>query len=130
MAKRRSYDKETRAAVMAALLEGQTIQQVSEEYEIPAGTVGRWSASMSRSDGADEYFTPDENEDIGTIPVQYMKESIITLIQHQMVFRDIKWLEKNDASSLAVLHGVQLDKVIRLLEAFNKHAPTDNTSQD
>lgn len=42
MAKRNEYSEETKAAVMAALLTGQSVSSLSREYGIPKGTVSGW----------------------------------------------------------------------------------------
>jgi transposase-like protein len=38
------YDESTKAAVMGALLAGQSISSVAREYQIPKGTVSEWKA--------------------------------------------------------------------------------------
>ena len=43
---RRSYDDETKAAVMAELAAGQGVGKVAEQYEIPVGTVKAWKRRM------------------------------------------------------------------------------------
>ena len=41
-AKRSTYSPETRAAALAALLAGQSVSKVAEEYNLPKGTVSNW----------------------------------------------------------------------------------------
>jgi transposase-like protein len=44
---RNSYTDETKAAVMAALLEGQSVPSVAKEYDIPKGTVSNWKKAVA-----------------------------------------------------------------------------------
>ncbi|MFW6076543.1 MAG: transposase [Hyphomicrobiales bacterium] len=44
MGGRRSYSDETKAAVKAALLQGQGVTAVAKEYNIPKSTVANWKA--------------------------------------------------------------------------------------
>jgi transposase-like protein len=41
---RREYSKETKAAVMGALLMGQSVSAVAREYDIPKATVSNWKS--------------------------------------------------------------------------------------
>ena len=111
---RKEYDEQTKAAVMAALLTGQSISSVAKEYKIPEGTVKRWSASNRPA------IEPDRTakKEIGELIVGYVQDLLFTLRAQQAVFRDETWLRKQSASEVAVLHGVLADKGIRLLEAL------------
>lgn len=111
---RRSYSDEQKAAVMAALLAGQSVSQVAKEYKIPEGTVKAWS---SRTDRAQPVATPKKAE-IGELLVEYLRENLTTLRAQSEAFRDPVWLREQGASELAVLHGVLTDKTVRLLEAM------------
>lgn len=117
---RRSYSEETKAAVMAALLEGQSLNYVAKEYNIPKSTVANWSAELNR-----EGVVPNQKkEEIGNLLVSYIALSLKTLQRQVKKFADEKWLEKQSASEVAVLHGVIADKTIRLLEALS--GPEEN----
>ena len=112
---KRTYSDEQKAAVMAALLAGQSVREVAREYHIPHSTVAGWSAKMNRQQVAD----PATKKELGALILEYLHEVLGTLILQQTVFRDEGWLRKQQASELAVLHGVLTDKAIRLLEAFD-----------
>jgi len=116
---RREYSDETKAQVMAALLAGQSINEVATRYKIPAGTVKSWRRNSRE-------FRPVDTQkgaEIGDLLLEYLRENLITLRAQVEHFRDPKWLSKQDASELAVLHGVVTDKAIRLLEAFDSGGP-------
>jgi transposase-like protein len=44
---RNSYTDETKAAVMAALLEGQSVSSVAKEYDISKVTVSNWKKAVA-----------------------------------------------------------------------------------
>lgn len=122
----RRYSEETKAAVMAALLEGQSVRKVAKDYSIPVGTVKGWSATM-RADPPTG--SAEKKREIGDLLLTYLRDSLQTLGEHQRrVFRNERWLDKQSASELAVLHGVIADKAIRLLEALGP--PEDDDPLD
>lgn len=106
------HDPATRATAMAALLAGQSLTKVAEEYSIPKSTIARWKA-----EAATEHLPRPE---VGTLILEYLQENLITLRVQAEHFRDKAWLKKQPADALAVLHGVMTDKAIRLLEAMSK----------
>ena len=106
------YSDETRAQVMAALMAGQSIGQVSREYKIPKSTVSRWKNDPVPTDGT-------QKRDIGELILKYLQANLEALYSQAKVFTDEKWLKKQEASQLAVLHGVMTDKAIRIIEAMD-----------
>ena len=116
---RREYSDEIKAQVMAALLAGQSIYEVAKTYKIPAGTVKSWRRNSREFRPVD----PQKSSEIGELVLEYLRENLITLRAQVEHFRDPKWLSRQDASELAVLHGVVTDKAIRLLEALDSSGP-------
>lgn len=115
MTERREYDEATKAAVMAALLAGQSVSVVASEYKIPLGTVKRWSAS------AKEMLEPvrsAKKERIGELVLDNLEASLLFTKSMADVLNDEKWLKKQRASEIAVLYGVVQDKTYRVLEAL------------
>lgn len=110
------YSLETKAAVMAALLTGQSISSVAKEYKIPKGTVSGWKRKADAN--SDVFADATQKEEIGDLILQYLQTSLESLIAQVKFFGNQTWLAKQDADQLAVLHGVQTDKAIRLLEAL------------
>ncbi len=113
---RATYDDATKAAVMAALLAGQSIPKVADEYNIPRGTVSDWRKHAQAGGRIDP--TQKDGPTIDVMLRDYVNENLTTLREQAKFFRDTAWLSKQEASSLAVLHGVLADKSIRLLEVF------------
>lgn len=113
-----AHDPATRASVMAALLAGQSVSEIATEYHVPQQTVSNWKQGLSQNTGY-------KKEQIGDLLIGYLVVNLDTLRKQAEFFSDLKWLEKQDASSVAVLHGVMTDKAIRLLEALSKNAAND-----
>lgn len=114
------YDATTKAAVLAALLAGQGLEAVAEEYKVPVGTVKAWRHRM-RGAASETKAATENAEEIGDLLVRYLRTNLETLQQQQVFFRDVEWLKKQNAADLAVLHGVTTDKAIRLLEALGNN---------
>ena len=114
MTERREYDEATKAAVMAALLTGQSISSVAKEYKIPKGTVSYWKEQAVNGVGT---FSTQKKEETGDLLWDYLRTSLKTLKVQAEHFGDKEWLKQQNAADLAVLRGVSIDKAIRLLEA-------------
>lgn len=122
MAERTQYDPEVKGAVMAALLAGQSIPSVAEEYNIPRGTLSGWRAKMAPLFQAQAEKAA---RDIGPLVLDYLAANLRALRAQTAVFADPKWLTLQRADELAVLHGVMTDKAIRLLEALSRAGTED-----
>ena len=126
MATRREYSDETKAQVMAALLTGQAVSLVAKEYAIPKRTVAHWkntAIAKVQSDGTKKVDGPSLDDLLRS----YMEANLVTLREQSIFFRSEKWLHRQGASELAVLHGVLADKTIRILEAWGGPAEDDGT---
>lgn len=111
---------ETKAAVLGALLAGQSVDEVAKEFKLPPGTVKRWkheSQNLEREPGTR----------IRELLTTYLETTLETLTIHQEgVFRDREWLATQNAADLAVLHGVVNDKAVRLLQALQSGQDDEN----
>lgn len=112
---RTTYTDQTRAQVMAALLAGQSVSAVASEYKVPRGTISRWRAQASEIIEAER---AQKSTSIDVLLREYLEANLTALREQTKVFSDERWLKKQDASEVAVLHGVLADKAVRLLEAF------------
>lgn len=118
---RRKYSDETKAAVMAALLAGQSLGSIAKEYDMPKSTVSRWKNGKVPMNGT-------QKKEIGDLIVRYLETNLEALQAQAEAFKNPEWLKKQTASDAAVLHGVMTDKAVRLLEALSNAAPA-NTSK-
>lgn len=121
---KRTYSEETKAAVMAALLAGQSVSQVAAEYKIPEGTIWAWTHRElnGKSNGYDASLASaasQKKQRIAELILEYLEALFVALKNQAELFGDNKnWLSKQAASEVAVLHGVLADKGIRILEAL------------
>lgn len=123
-----SYSDETKAACMAALLQGQSISSVAKEYKIPRGTVANWAGKVRNGENYNLVATT-KKEEIGELLIEYLKANLKALRIQVEQFADKKWLAKQRADEAAVLHGVLTDKAVRLLEAFSRD-DSDTPAED
>ena len=132
-----THSDETKAAVMAALLAGQSISQVAREYHLPEGTVKAWRSrqhiAQTQRDALGVATDATPKKEVGDLILEYLRANLEALRAQAKVFSDPNWLKTQEAQSLAVLHGVMTDKAVRLLEAFGKSSevmdePRDSTS--
>lgn len=119
------YNDETRAAVMAALLTGQSVSSIAKQYDIPKGTVSNWKRNTSGT-----IKRTQKTERIGELLIRYLQSNLEALSAQAEQFQDVEWLRKQTASDAAVLHGVMTDKAIRLLEALSKSSENVTSDSD
>jgi transposase-like protein len=118
---------ELEAAIMAALLAGQGVMEVAQQFNVSHATVSRIKSRLSEDDlnGVERKKT----DRFGDLLAEYLEETIITLKAQTRFFRDEKWLEKQSASEVAVLHGVCADKGLRLLEAIERSSAFEDEEE-
>lgn len=114
------YPEETRARVLAALLEGQSVSKIAAEYKLPEGTVKSWANRMRKDASELRRVAPDKKGEIGELLLRFMRGDLETLIAQQAILSNPEWLKKQTASDMAVLRGVTADKVFRMFEAFER----------
>lgn len=110
------YSDETKAAVMAALLQGQSVSSVAKQYKIPKGTVSSWK---HKAQGVGNVSTQ-KREAISDL----LGELLVTNLQAAKTvietIADPAYIKRQSASEIAVLWGVINDKTFRMLEAFGE----------
>jgi transposase-like protein len=117
MAARKEYDEATKAAVMASLLAGQSIAEVADEYHINPSTIKSWKSRQLNGESVATVAT-EKKEQIGDLLFDYLLVVLKSLKIQAEHFGDKNWLNRQSADALAVLHGVSVDKAVRLLEAL------------
>ena len=125
----REYPPEVKAAVMTALLDGQSIRQVSQEHGVSKSTVAAWGKeAQGLTDGVQR--VPDtKKEQIATLLIDLLVAKIEAQTALSRHVQDKAWLMKQDASALAMLLGVSDDKLVRLLEKFEGNSADAGTPQ-
>lgn len=107
---------DTRAAVMAALLEGQAVTKVADDYKLSKATVSRLRSEIPAE--ALEQIETKKQIDIAGKIADHLDASFEALTNILAVTRNDAWLSKQNASDLATFSGVTADKVFRVLEAI------------
>lgn len=123
--KGKEYDEQTKAAVMAALLDGQSISSVAREYKIPKGTVSAWKSRgwESVASGGVATIATQKRERIGALIIDGLEAKLLAIKAMADVFAEKDWVRKQPASEIAVLFGVVSDKAFRVLEALPDSEP-------
>ena len=112
----KAHSDETRAAAMAALLEGQGVSEVAKKYQLPQSTVSRLKRQIPK-DELDKVGTK-KRENISELISTHLEESLRATTRIAQQTNNGKWLSEQSASELATLFGVITDKTVRILEAI------------
>jgi hypothetical protein len=114
------HSDETRAAVLAALLEGQSINHVAETFHLDRKTVRDWG----RLAGVTSPHVPQQQAaEIGDLVIRHVRSALLALEAQARVASDPAWLASQPASDLAVLYGIMADKAHRILAALEPLGP-------
>ena len=120
---RTDYAPETKAACMAALLEGQSVSAVAGKYSIPKGTVSGWkkkAEKQAQTGGVvDDATQKRDGASIGELLLELLEKNVRSLIAISELATDREWLKKQGAAEIATLFGVKHDKAVRMIEAMN-----------
>jgi len=114
MARGKAHKDETRAAVVADLLAGDSVTATAAAHGLPESTVRTWGQD-SGIDFAE--LRAEKKEALVELISAYLCENLRTLRAQSIFFRSPTWLFRQPAGELAVLHGVMADKALRILEA-------------
>lgn len=121
MARGKPHDPQVKAAVMAALVAGQLPAEVARDFKLDQSVVSRWAKQIPEKM---QEVASQKTRDFGEMLGNYLEELLTTATEQQLHFRDKDWLKRQPASDLAVLHGVCIDKGIRLFEAAARASET------
>lgn len=116
---RRTYSTETKAAVVAALLEGQAISKVAKDFDIPFGTVNSWHTRNNKEDIMPNANNASQKKEIATLVIELL-EAQLEAGRRIVEAIDPAYIKEQDASAVAVLFGVINDKTFRMLEALGR----------
>ena len=119
---RTEYGPEVKAAVITALLSGQSVSSIAKEYSIPKGTVSGWKTKQDQSGGVARVVDEKKKTDIGDLLIDLLTENLKAAKSIAIAVQDESYIKKQDASDVAVLLGVINDKAFRMLEALDRSA--------
>lgn len=119
MARGVNRSPEEKAAALAALLAGQSVDQVAAEYKIPGGTVKSWLREVNAIRRAEDVVNG--RSAIGDLILDYLAALLIAVKEIvNLVSQNPEWILRQDASQLAIFLGVLTDKLMRIVEALPK----------
>jgi CO dehydrogenase/acetyl-CoA synthase epsilon subunit len=107
---------EKKAVVIAALLAGQGVNQVAEQYRVPKASVSRLKKLIPQKEL--EQVGTQKAENIANLIAANLQGSFEAIKNILKVTENADWLNKQPASELATFLGVTSDKVFRVLEAI------------
>lgn len=116
-----AHSQETRDAVLAALLAGDSASRVSRELRVARTTVLTWRDQAGI--GATP-VRPERREAINARVVDLLDQILATLRAQAAAFDDPAWLKEHPPSEAATLWGVLADKAIYL--GATLEAPDDD----
>jgi transposase-like protein len=119
----REHTDETKARVVAALMAGQGVSEVSRATGVPKATVSRIKNDLA----------PEIMEQVGTEKKERLENLIadclaanLTTLRHISEFaRRPDWLIAQSAHDLAMFYGVTADKAVAILEAHAAAQPLE-----
>jgi transposase-like protein len=111
------YSDQVKAQALAALLAGQAAGDVSRQLGVPIGTLHSWKSRQRHGESLAS-LASDSRARIGALLLEYLEATLETLKAQQVMFRDSEWLRKQSAAEVATLHGISIDKALRLLEGL------------
>lgn len=124
---RNNYGKEIKAAVLAALLEGQSVSKVAKDYNIPSGTIKSWKNRQEQTDSATVATVATRKKEISDLIVTLLETHLQAAIDIANAI-DADYIREQSASEVAVLLGVINDKAFRMLEALGRAEDNDKTT--
>lgn len=113
------HDDKTKARVILEWKTGGSARGIARLLGIHEATVRRWVKGVPRVDLTQQVTHKKEKaETIQDLAHELASESFKAQIEILKLAQDRTWLEKQDAAQLAILFGVNADKLYRLLPAF------------
>ena len=127
MPRGKAHPPEVRAAVVAALVTGARLCDVCTEFDVPERTAQQW---RDEAIGASRLVrvTGDEARirrelDLEQLVGDLVASSISALVAQAGFAAERGWFTAQDASGIAEYRGVEFDRLIRLLRAFQREQP-------
>jgi transposase-like protein len=118
MARGRRHSDEIRAAVLAALLAGQGVNETARKYKLDTGLVSRWKKTLAPAAlQRIQQKSPDEFDELFTSLLRANLETLRFLADWIRSTEGVAWLKDQSGAEFATLYGVTFDKTVRLCEA-------------
>lgn len=135
MPRGKAHPPEVRASVVAALITGAPLGDVCREFDVPPRTAQEWrdhavgSSRLVRVSGDETRIR--RELDLEQLVGDLVASSISTLVAQAGFAAERSWFAAQDASGIAEYRGVEFDRLIRLLRAFQRESNTvESTATD
>lgn len=107
------------------MVTGEPVKSVCERYGLPERTAFDWLEDARSSQWVRS--APGDSREVARVELvdlvtQLVAESIRSLVAQSRVAGRDTWIERQDAADLAAYRGVEFDRLIRLLPAFERVA--------
>jgi hypothetical protein len=120
--------EEVKAQIMASLLSGEGVNEVSRKYKIGKATVSRIRASLNPKDL--EHCSIEARERIDDLLLSCMASNLSALNRIASITCEPDYIKKQGAESIAVLYREISATTIRLLEAASAAGVGEPTEAD
>lgn len=121
------HDDQKRAAVVSALLEGQSVSQVARDYSVSRSSVIAWREAAGLHSTPVE---PENRDEIGALVAGVLRANLVAVQVLAERTGDEEWFRKQSAADIAVLSGVLTDKAVRILEALEYAVANNDVDTD
>lgn len=118
----KKHSDQTRAAAIAALLEGQGVTEVARRYNLPHPTVSNLKSSLSSTQLNE--VRQEKVEELAALIENHLHTSLQAAANIAKQTENADWRNKQTADDLGVFYGILTDKAVRILEAAEAAAPT------
>lgn len=115
MARGKPHPPETRAAVVSALMSGQKLSKVCEQYGVSKSRALEW---RQQEIGNIEPLHARTREAVGALILDTIIDSLQALRVQAGTLGDPDWIKNQSAAELAALRQVEWDRLLRLLAGF------------
>src|SRR4051794_33262508 len=117
----KSHGDGTKGAVLAALLAGQSVNEVAATYQIAPKTVRDWrkAAGIEPGSPTSPQVPLQKRDELGDIITDNLRKTFVALSAVADHVTDKEWLNQQSAADLAVLFGVFSDKGFRTIASLN-----------
>jgi transposase-like protein len=119
--KGKAYPDETKAKIIAALLAGATVSEISQDFDIPQQSISNYKKTIP-PDALSELGRK-RGERLDDLVYQVLIRNLRTLNKQAEIASEADYIRKQPADQLATLYGVMADKTIRLLAATTGGGP-------
>ncbi len=113
-----THSPEVRAAALAELATGASVNSVANKYGASRTTIRRWEAESGAGRRTITSIGAQQKKDLGVLTYDMLVDAIETIQAQLRLARDPKWVQKQSAGELGSFIGITADKVTRLLAAF------------